>query len=137
MNAGAAADKVEVLAAEAPWGLNFLLQGVVAGMSKYIDSESALTRVGGNMALYKKLLVKFKDGEYREKLEALITGGDIEGATAMAHTLKGVAANLSLTEVHALSLQIETALKNGGDYASLLPQLTEASEATLAEIDTL
>jgi HPt (histidine-containing phosphotransfer) domain-containing protein len=106
-------------------------------MSKYIDTASGLTRVGGNMALYKRLLGKFKDGNYRVNLETQLASGDTEGAAAMAHTLKGVAANLSLTEINALALQIETAVKNGGDWAALLPQLAEAEEATLREIDGL
>ncbi|MDR1330108.1 MAG: Hpt domain-containing protein [Oscillospiraceae bacterium] len=106
-------------------------------MSKYIDTAGGLTRVGGNMALYKKLLGKFKDGRYCEQLDELLKSGDIAGATAMAHTLKGVAANLSLSEVHALSLQIETALKSGDPWEPLLPQLAEAANTTLDEIDAL
>ncbi|MDR2421528.1 MAG: Hpt domain-containing protein [Oscillospiraceae bacterium] len=106
-------------------------------MSKYIDTAGGLTRVGGNMALYKKLLGKFKDGNYRERLDELLRAGNKEEAMAMAHTLKGVAANLSLTEVNSLALQIESALKNEGAWDELLARLAEASDATLREIEEL
>jgi HPt (histidine-containing phosphotransfer) domain-containing protein len=106
-------------------------------MSKYIDQESGLKRVGGSAALYKKLLGKFIEGKYQEQLEALLAEGKIEDATGMAHTIKGVAANLSLTEVNQLALQVEQALKTGGDYASLVPQLHAATDATIEEINTL
>jgi HPt (histidine-containing phosphotransfer) domain-containing protein len=89
------------------------------------------------MALYKKLLGKFKDGNYYERLKEMLLSGGKEEAIAMAHTLKGVAANLSLTEVNALALQIETALKNGEGWEELLPRLAEASDATLREIEEL
>ena len=106
-------------------------------MPNYIDMESGLKRVGGSAALYKKLLLKFVDGNYQDQLETLINDGNIADATSMAHTIKGVAANLSLMEVNALALQIEQALKNGEEYAHLVPQLRAASDATVAEIQAM
>jgi len=106
-------------------------------MSKYIDAESALKRVGGSEALYKKLLGKFVDGNYQAQLEELIAAGDMAGATAQAHTIKGVAANLSLMEINALSLKLEQALKNGDSYESLVIELRAATEATIDEINSL
>jgi HPt (histidine-containing phosphotransfer) domain-containing protein len=106
-------------------------------MPNYIDLESGLKRVGGSEALFKKLLGKFVDGNYQDQLEALIAEGKTEEATAMAHTIKGVAANLSLMEVNALALQIEQGLKNGTEYASLVPQLREVTDATIVEIQKL
>ncbi|MDR0905443.1 MAG: Hpt domain-containing protein [Oscillospiraceae bacterium] len=106
-------------------------------MPNYIDMESGLKRVGGSEALFKKLLGKFVDGNYQDQLEALIAEGKTEEATAMAHTIKGVAANLSLMEVNALALQIEQALKNGTEHASLVPQLREVTDATIVEIQKL
>ena len=106
-------------------------------MSKYIDQDSALKRVGGSESLYKRLLSKFIDGNYQAQLEALIASDDIAGATAQAHTIKGVAANLSLLEVNAISLKLEQALKNGEPYQSLVTELRSATEATIEEIKTL
>jgi len=106
-------------------------------MSKYIEQESALKRVGGSESLYKRLLGKFVDGNYQAQLEELLAANDISGATAQAHTIKGVAANLSLIEVNSISQQLEQALKNGEPYESLVIELRAANDATIEEIKLL
>ena len=106
-------------------------------MSKYIDMDSGLKRVGGSAALYKKLLGKFIDGNYQAQFEELLAAGNLADATSMAHTIKGVAANLSLMEVNALALQIEQALKNGEPYDAFIQPLREANDATIAEIQAM
>ena len=106
-------------------------------MPNYIDMESGLKRVAGSAALFKKLLLKFADGNYQEQVESAIAAGDIEAATAAAHTVKGVAANLSLMEVNAAALELEQALKHGEEYSHLVTKLREANDATIAEIQKL
>ena len=106
-------------------------------MSKYIDQDSALKRVGGSTALYKRLLGKFVDGNYLAKLDELLAANDIPGAIAQAHTIKGVAANLSLLEINAVSQKLELALKNGDKYAPLVTELRAATEATIEEINKI
>lgn len=106
-------------------------------MSKFIDKESALKRVGGSEALYKKLLGKFIDGNYQAQLEALLDAGNTADASAMAHTIKGVAANLSLTEINVIAQKLEHALKNGEAYEALVPELRDATAATIEEINRM
>ena len=106
-------------------------------MSKYIDQESALKRVGGSAALYKRLLGKFVDGNYQAQLEALLAANDISGATSQAHTIKGVAANLSLLEINVISQKLEMALKNGEPHELLVKELRAATEETIVEINGL
>jgi len=113
------------------------MEGSVVIMSKYIDKESALKRVGGSEALYKKLLGKFVEGNYQAQLEALIAANDVPGATAQAHTIKGVAANLSLMEINAVALKLEQSLKNGEDTGTLVSDLRDATDATIVEINSL
>lgn len=106
-------------------------------MSKYIDKDSALKRVGGSEALYKKLLGKFVDGNYQQQLEDQLSSGNTADATAMAHTIKGVAANLSLIEVSAIAQNLEQALKNNEPYEAFVAELRSATEATIQEINSL
>lgn len=100
----------------------------------YIDIDDALKRVGGNKALYVKLLGRFTDGNHMETLESAISSGNLEEAAHLAHTLKGVSSNLSLMKVAALATDIDQALKSGGDYASLMAELKPAYEATIGKI---
>ncbi|MDR2357110.1 MAG: Hpt domain-containing protein [Oscillospiraceae bacterium] len=103
----------------------------------YIDAEDGAKRVGGNMALYKKLLTRFAESNYLESLTAELGSGDIEGAANMAHTIKGVSANLSLTKVNEISAALESALKNGKPHEDLYAELKTAADATIKEISSL
>jgi len=102
---------------------------------EYIDVDDALRRVGGNMGLYKRLLGRFLEGRNIEALEDALTKDDMEEAAHHAHTLKGVAANLSLTGVRSISVDLEQAIKNGSDYSGYLTELKQVYSTT-AEIIT-
>lgn len=100
----------------------------------YIDVDDALKRVGGNRALYKKLLGRFVDGNYVDAIEKAILSGDSEDAARQAHTLKGVSANLSLERVRALSIVLEEAIRSGGDCSGDLAELRQAYDVTIGKI---
>lgn len=102
--------------------------------SVYIDIDDALKRVGGNKALYKKLLGRFTDGNYLEAIETALQSGDMEASAREAHTLKGVSANLSLEAVRALSVDLEAKIKAGEDYSGVLSDLQEAYVITKEKI---
>ena len=100
----------------------------------YIDVEDALKRVGGNKALYKKLLGRFVDGNYMEAIETALQSGDMEDSARQAHTLKGVSANLSLERVRELSVELEEKIKSGEDCGGVLSELKQAHGITLEKI---
>jgi len=73
-----------------------------------IDSETALERMGGNRALYHKLLKQFKqmNGEAAKELRNAFKRSDFEHIRKLAHGIKGVAANLGMNELSATSARI-------------------------------
>jgi HPt (histidine-containing phosphotransfer) domain-containing protein len=77
----------------------------------YINEEEGKKRVMNNGKLYAKLLTKFKTGTNLDELTAFVEAEDWEKAQGAAHTIKGVAANLSLTELFNQSLDVETRIK--------------------------
>ena len=99
-----------------------------------VDVDDALKRVGGNKGLYVKLLGRFVDGNHLEALNSAISSGNLEEASHLAHTIKGVSSNLSLMKVAAISADLEQVLKASGDYTALLASLELAYGATIAEI---
>jgi len=101
---------------------------------EYIDVDDALKRVGGNMALYQRLLGRFADGNQFEELENLLKSGNEEEATRMAHTIKGVAANLSLLKLRFTSAELELSLKEGTDYTAKLDELRDVYNTTMQVI---
>ena len=103
----------------------------------YVDVAEGSGRVGGNAALYQRLLGSFVKGDYFGLIEKDIENGDLDAAAKSAHTLKGVAANLSLKEVNILAAQLEQELKNGLEYSATLEELKQANEITLSEINSL
>ena len=110
---------------------------VTGGELMLIDVDDGTSRLGGNLALYKKLLQKFIDGNYTQAIETELAAGNMEAAVAAAHTIKGVAANLSLKRVNALALDLEQQLKNAQPYEETFTLLKAAAEDTVAEINAL
>jgi len=105
--------------------------------NEYIDQDDALSRIGGNMSLYKRLLGRFVEGNHYEELEKALQSGDMEEATRQAHSLKGVSANLSLTKIRSLSIELEQLLKDNADYSSCLNELKQAFTKTVDMINEL
>jgi HPt (histidine-containing phosphotransfer) domain-containing protein len=104
-----------------------------------IDVASALPRVAGNAGLYLKLLRQMAAGApaARQRLAAAMASGDVEAVRQEAHSLKGAAANLSLTDVTEASARLELASR-AGDVAAMrtgLDALDKALEAYVAVVD--
>jgi HPt (histidine-containing phosphotransfer) domain-containing protein len=100
-----------------------------------IDVAEGSKRVMNNNKLYAKLLGKFKDDSNLKEIEAALAAGDVEKAKNPAHTLKGLSANLSLTELYKQSVEIETQIKAGSVKPDQLAILKNVFTQTLAEID--
>lgn len=101
----------------------------------YLDYNDGMKRVGNNVKLYVRLLGKFKNDVKTDELEAALASGNLEAAQGQAHTLKGVAANLSLTEFHKQSLEIETQIKAKEVKPDQLGILKATLAATIVEVD--
>jgi PAS domain S-box-containing protein len=80
-----------------------------------ISSEDGLMRVGNNRNLYKKLLSQFRasNQETVATIRSTLAAGDLPTAARLAHTVKGVAANLGADELAAAGAELERALKQG------------------------
>jgi len=78
-----------------------------------ISTDSGLKRVGGNLVLYKKLLIKFHD-EYPDaarQIREALDKEDIELAQRLAHTVKGVSGNLGFEDLQEVGQELESAIK--------------------------
>jgi CheY-like chemotaxis protein len=80
-----------------------------------ISIASGLKRVGGNKKLYRKLLSQYRASQEDavEKIRAALQGGDVETATRLAHTVKGVSGNLGAEALYHVSAALEKAIKEG------------------------
>lgn len=98
-----------------------------------VNYEAGLNRFMNNEALYERFLLKFPSDESYQSLSKALEADDCEAAFQAAHTLKGVAGNLSLDALFsAVAVQTE-ALRNGqlAEGKAHLPAVTAAYEAVI------
>jgi len=105
----------------------------------YAALEGSYEEVLGRLyseALVKKFAVKFLTDPSYQMLERALKAGDHDEAFRAAHTLKGVAQNLSFTKLYQSSHEITEALR-GKDYDlahRLFPQVEADYSKTAAAI---
>ena len=101
----------------------------------YVDFNEGIKRVMNNAKLYVKLLTKFKTDANMEELSATLAAGDLEKAQVLAHTIKGIAANLSLTELFKQVLELETQIKARSVDSNQAETVKTVFAATIQEVD--
>jgi HPt (histidine-containing phosphotransfer) domain-containing protein len=95
-----------------------------------MNTGEGIARVAGNKTIYLKILDSYLNKPVYPALREALAQGDLAGAELHAHSLKGVSANLSLTEVYRISTELDTLLKTGQTDAALEAELAAAVEAT-------
>lgn len=101
------------------------------------DVKDALKRCMNNGPFYLKMVDKaVRDSSY-EGLKAAIEAGDLEHGFELAHALKGVTANLSLTPLCTPVQEITELLRNRTqtDYSALLDEMIAKRDELLAMAD--
>ena len=79
-----------------------------------LDIQGGLDRVGGNTGLYFQLLDRFR-ADYSEISTEIRNAWDADDpalAQRLAHTVKGVAGNVGLTDLHQAAAALEATLKS-------------------------
>jgi len=100
------------------------------------DVDAALERVVGDEELYKTCLHLFMDDPDFPALEAALKCRDYSTAFKAAHTLKGVAGNLGLTDIysaaHSLVELLRSDVPEGADLSGPYQELLSARSAVEA-----
>jgi len=105
--------------------------GVLPG----IDVNAGLATTMRDEKLYRRLLVKFRDGQrsFGERFRAARGDADASAATRAAHTLRGVAGNIGAKGVQAAAGELESACRDGAP-ASRVDELLAKTLAELAPV---
>ena len=94
-----------------------------------VDIFTGITQLGGNVALFRKLLIEFgrTQGGRLAELRVSLAAGDLIRASHAAHSLKGVAGTIAATNVSALANELESACNRGNAAAAgqILPRLAD------------
>jgi HPt (histidine-containing phosphotransfer) domain-containing protein len=104
-----------------------------------LDRTAGLRRVGGNQALYEKILTRFAEdaGQFAAKFLDLYREGDGVGATRLVHSLKSSAGTIGADEVQRAAARLEEfcrGTEDRGPVAEPLDALTEAIGRLLGEL---
>ena len=77
--------------------------------------KSGLAKVGGNRKLYRKLLSKFRRNHtsVADDIKNALEKDDLETATRLAHTIKGLAGNIGAQELHLAAVDLEDSPQTG------------------------
>lgn len=92
------------------------------------DVEEGLARLLNDEDLYKEMMGIFLEDENYEELKKALDAGDVETAYRCAHTLKGVASNLSITSIHDTVVPLVELLRAGS---------MDGADAMYAELTTV
>jgi len=103
--------------------------------TRYIDVEDGLRRVRGNKTLYAKMLGMFLASKEIILLEENLASNGIAGAADVAHALRGVTGNLSLTALFGASTDLMESLQAGNRDESIIARYRDTLEKTLAHIE--
>lgn len=128
--AGRTSEEAGVAATPAP---------VPGGDRQAVNIKAGLATVGGNEKLYNELLIRFVEhyGQSAVQLRELLARNDYRGAARLAHTVKGVAANLGVERVTELTRRMESSLPGVPPGEDLLRRFEEAMDEALERIRQL
>ena len=106
-----------------------------AMLARYgIDYAEAMERFCGNESLFARIAVKYLDDPHVDALEAAMAAAERE-----AHSLKGVAGNLSFVRLYDLAAGVTDALRADDieQARALMPDLRESHVAVLEALTNL
>ncbi len=105
-----------------------------------LDAALGLTRAMGMKALYASMLQRYRDGRRQaaQQIRDAIAAGDLAGAEGMAHSLRGVSAQIGATAVAEGATALEHGISAGQpveQLMELLDQMQPALSGLLAALD--
>ncbi|RKP56832.1 response regulator [Cohnella endophytica] len=104
-----------------------------------LDSVSALRRLDGKRQLYLRLLDKFRlqHVDTKQRLEQLLTSGDLSSAIRLVHSLSGSAGHLGAEGVQSAASELQTALQSNEKWTDYQLRLNVLLDELFCSIDVL
>lgn len=101
------------------------------------DTDQAVSRFLNNEALYQKMLKKLPNSMKGAQVMEEIEHGNIDSAIEIAHTMKGILGNLSITPLYEYYTKIVALLREGNvdEAKSILVESLPVEEQVVACIE--
>ena len=104
-----------------------------------IDTSVGLAVTQNDVSFYRRLLIKFRDGQrdFESTFRAAIESGDATAAERAAHSLKGIAGSIGARAVQSAAAVLEANLRSDDSTESELAAVSTALEAVIEELNDL
>jgi len=104
-----------------------------------VKVADGLKRMAGNRKLYLNLLSDFvtEQAGTASQIAGALEGGDRKLGERIAHTVKGVAGNLGISDVESAAQKLEKAIRDGQDSASTLNLLDQFAVTLRVHINSI
>lgn len=102
-----------------------------------VNYAEGVKRFAGKAAIYEKFLKRYGDDPTFGELEAAMQREDYETAFRSAHTLKGVAGNLSIKPLYDMLYEFVECLRNGTDIPKAQKMFPELKRIQEREVDVI
>ncbi len=116
------------------------MEGVGFTVVPGINMPAGLELVGGNTALYRKILEQFYQSysDASRQIQGAIDNGDSKRAQQLAHTIKGTSGNIGAEDLFFAATNLEQAIKEGqtSNLGKLLTDFHTALEIVLHSIQS-
>jgi len=98
------------------------------------DARTAIARMNGNAALFRKLVTMFPDLHRTASadVDAALSQNDVRKVARIAHSVGGAAGNLAAMRLHAAAMALENAAEHGHPSESLIREFDAALNEMLA-----
>ena len=103
----------------------------------YINVSEGISRLMNEKKFYFQLLKNFDGKKFSDGIVKSIKENDYKTVAVAAHTLKGVAANLSLSYLWDLAKDLELQAKLTNDISGFADKIEDATVKTLEAITKL
>jgi len=95
-----------------------------------INLDNGLKHLAGNQKLLSTLLIKFKKNHSTafSEIDSLLEQKKASDAILLAHTIKGIAANLGASDLSSIALKLETVLQENNTEENFIENIAEIKE---------
>ena len=108
------------------------LNNMYPDLGEYVDVKDGLNRLMKKKNIYKTVMKSFTANTHIDELSDQMSAGQFEDAQRSAHTIKGLAANLSLPKAYTQSAAMDARFKAGEtDLSAMLAELGETLRVTV------
>ena len=104
-----------------------------------LDREAGIRRVLGNVQRYVAMLRGFVEtqADAAADIRAAVAARDMQTASRLAHTLKGLAGNIAAADLVREAEAVEQALRRGADSANIVPLLSKLETALGTQVSAI